>query len=360
MQRDDLIVGIDERPSATGGESVFDDPGRYLHEATNETALREELERQRRTFDLAMTASQMGTWRYTLADNVCVYDENAQALYGLSEARFLHDEEGVKAKFHPDDMERMWQRVTKALDPTGDGRYDVEYRVRQPDGSWRWLSAWGLVEYEGESTERKPIAIAGASRDLTDRKRAEELEQMLLGELNHRVKNTLATIHAITVQTLRNADDLPSASETLEQRIMSMARAHDLLTARTWTGADLADVVARALEAFPPEQIDTSGPSVELSSRHVLSLSLALHELATNATKYGALSCQEGHVAVQWSATAGELWICWREEGGPPVATPLKSGFGSRLLQQLIGEIGGTIELDYDPAGLRCNLTARL
>src|SRR5580692_972494 len=92
-------------------------------------------ERQKRTFDLAMAAAHMGTWRYTLADNICLYDENAQQLYGLTEARFLHDEEGVKAKFHPDDLDRMWARVTSALDPEGAGRYDVEYRVKQPEGS---------------------------------------------------------------------------------------------------------------------------------------------------------------------------------------------------------------------------------
>ena len=123
--------------------------------------MREILERQKRTFDLAMTASNMGTWRYTLADNICVYDENAQRLYGLTEARFLHDEEGVKSKFHPDDMELMWSRVAKALDPEGDGRYDVEYRVKQLDGSWRWLSAWGLVEFEGDGRTESLWQLSG-------------------------------------------------------------------------------------------------------------------------------------------------------------------------------------------------------
>jgi PAS domain S-box-containing protein len=135
-----------------------------------------------------MMASKMGTWRYTLADNICVYDENAQRLYGLTEARFLHSEEGVKSKFHPADLELMWSRVSKALDSQGDGRYEAEYRVKQPDGSWRWLSAWGFVEFEGDGSERKPVAIAGASRDLTERKQAEELQQLLLNELKHRVK----------------------------------------------------------------------------------------------------------------------------------------------------------------------------
>ena len=108
-----------------------------FQDVTREHEMRAILERHKRTFDLAMVASQMGTWRYTMADNICIYDENAQRLYGLTEARFLHDEEGVKAKFHPDDMKVMRARVAKALDPEGDGRYDVVYRVKQLDGSCR-------------------------------------------------------------------------------------------------------------------------------------------------------------------------------------------------------------------------------
>jgi PAS domain S-box-containing protein len=265
-----------------------------------------------------MMASDMGTWRYTLADNICLYDENAQRLYGLTEARFLHDEEGVKSKFHPDDLELMWARVANALDPRTDGRYSVEYRVKQLDGSWRWLSAWGLVEFEGEGPERKPVAIAGASRDLTLRKQAEERQRLLLDELNHRVKNTLATVQAITSQTLRTARDLPSAREAVERRIHSMARAHDLLTSRDWKGANLTDVVARALEAFTPVQVSISGEPVELSPKHTLALSLALHELATNATKYGALSCPGGRLTVTWAVKDGRLRLNWEESGGPP------------------------------------------
>ena len=192
----------------------------------------------------------MGTWRYTMADNICVYDENAQRLYGLTEARFLHDKDGVEAKFHPADRDLMWARVAKALDPKGDGRYDVEYRVKQLDGSWRWLSAWGLVEFEGQGAERKPVAIAGASRDLSERKQAEELQRLLGNELNHRVKNTLATVQSIVNQTLRGAADTEVARTTLNARIVALAGAHDLLTDRSWAGADLADLVARAVAPF--------------------------------------------------------------------------------------------------------------
>src|SRR4029079_2311115 len=150
MERHDMTVpGAFRIPpgSANGNGS-----GAYVADMTDEDA-RQALDRQKRTFDLAMKASKMGTWRYTLADNICIYDENAQRLYGLTEARFLHDEDGVKSKFHPDDMAAMWSKVTTALDPEGDGRYDVEYRVKQPDGDWRWLSAWGFAEFEGDGPD---------------------------------------------------------------------------------------------------------------------------------------------------------------------------------------------------------------
>src|ERR1700744_5025847 len=228
-----------------GGDGAVIGAVNCFQDITAEYEMRLELERQQRTFDLAMIASKMGTWRYTIADNICIYDENAQRLYGLTEARFLHDKDGVEAKFHPGDRDLMWTQVTAALNPEGDGRYDVEYRVKQLDGSWRWLSAWGLVEFEGRGANRRPVAIAGASRDLSERKQAEELQRLLGNELNHRVKNTLATVQSIINQTLRGAADTEGARTTLNARLVALAGAHDLLTHRSWAGADLADLVTR-------------------------------------------------------------------------------------------------------------------
>jgi len=352
MERHDMAVPIAVRSQARRNSQ---------DDAMIERELRQALEQQKRVFNLAMIASRMGTWRYTLADNVCVYDENAQRLYGLSEAQFLHDEEGVKTKFHPDDLERMWSRVTKALDPQGDGQYDVEYRVKQLDGSWRWLSAWGLVEFDDGGPERTPVAITGASRDLTEQKRAEEVERLLLDELNHRVKNALATVQAVAALTLRASRDLPSAQEALERRIRSMAEAHDLLTSRAWIGANLVDVVMRALAPFTSARVKISGPAIDVSPRHVLALSLAIHELATNASKYGALSCSEGRVSVKWDVQKGTLRLDWEEIGGPAVAPPTRKGFGSRLLEELVvGDLGGDTKLKYDPSGVRYSITVAL
>jgi PAS domain S-box-containing protein len=332
-----------------------------FQDVTQEHDMRKAARRQQRTFDLAMVASKMGTWRYTIADNICVYDENAQQLYGLTEAHFLHDEAGVTEKFHPDDMALMWSRVAKALDPKGDGRYEVEYRVKQRDGSWRWLSAWGLVEFEGEGAERRPVAIAGASRDLTELKNAEQQQRLLVNELNHRVKNTLATIQSIAFQTLRGASDLPAARAALDGRIISLARAHDLLTERSWSGADLRDVIVRAMEPFAAGQIELSGPSLEISPKHALALSLALHELATNAAKYGALSIASGRVQLGWSVVARVMRLSWRESGGPSVKPPTRRGFGSRILNDgLFRNLNGEARLVYARDGVRCEISAAL
>jgi PAS domain S-box-containing protein len=332
-----------------------------FQDVTREHEARMAQAHQQRTFDLAMVASKMGTWRYTMADNICLYDGNAQQLYGLTDGRFLHDEAGVKDKFHPEDMDQMWARVAKAVDPNGDGRYEVEYRVKQLDGSWRWLSAWGAVEFEGEGAARKPVAIAGASRDLSELKRAEETRRLLVNELDHRVKNTLTIIQSIVIQTLRGAADLDAARGAIDARIISLAAAHDLLTQRSWSGADIADVVARAVAPFAAGQVTLTGPSLDISPKQTLSLSLALHELATNAAKYGALSGPEGRVELHWEARDGKLHLDWRESGGPPVVQPRHRGFGSRLLERgLFRDQNEKTRLEFATDGVRCSIITAL
>ncbi|MGE4063016.1 MAG: sensor histidine kinase [Rhodospirillaceae bacterium] len=316
------------------------------------------LARQRRTLDLAMEAAEMGSWRYTVADNICVYDARAQKLYGLTHGRFVHDEEGVKRMIHPDDLDGMWKAVAIAVDPVGEGRYDVEYRVRQPDGAWRWVSAWGLVEFEGAGPARRPVAIAGASRDITAIKNAEERLRFLISELNHRVKNTLATVQAIAVQALRNATDPEAARQMFESRILSLSKAHDLLTTANWTGADLREVVDHAIEPFAAARFDVNGPDLHVPPKHALAFSMAIHELATNAVKHGALAVTIGRVKINWSVENDQISFSWREIGGPPVKTPTRRGFGTRLLERAIAhDLGGSTYLHYAPDGVRWSAT---
>jgi two-component sensor histidine kinase len=253
----------------------------------------------------------------------------------------------------------MWERLRKAFDPSGDGRYDIEYRVKQLDGSWRWLSAWGSAEFEGRGANRKAVAIAGASRDLTELKRGEELQRLLINELNHRVKNTLATVQSLVTQTLRGAVDLGAARSAIDARLVSLAEAHDLLTSRSWSGAALADVITRTMTPFPADQITIGGPLLDLSPKQALALSLALHELATNAAKYGALSRPEGRVEIHWTARDGQLQLSWQESGGPPVNPPSRRGFGSRLLEDgLLRDLDGQSRLEFAPGGVRYTIEA--
>ena len=323
--------------------------------------LRRSLERQKRTFDLAMIASDMGTWCYTLADNICVYDENAQRLYGLSEARFLHNDEGVKAKFHPDDLELMWSRVAEALDPRGSGRYDVEYRVKQLDGSWRWLSAWGLVEFEGNGKERKPVAIAGASRDISKLKQAEELQRLLLNELNHRIKNTLATVQAIAGSTIRASRTIDDFQQAFYGRIATLSKTHSLLTDNQQRFVPLKQILKNELEIYEDgagHRIILSGPEVMLPAHVSVSFAMAIHELTTNALKYGALSVLAGVLRVNWTVDETRLLMKWEESNVPIARQPTRTGFGSQLLERLLPQqLGALVEMKFSPDGLKADIS---
>jgi two-component sensor histidine kinase/PAS domain-containing protein len=200
--------------------------------------------------------------------------------------------------------------------------------------------------------------------DVTERTQAAERQQMLVNELNHRVKNSLATVQSITTQTLRSATTLEGATSAIEDRIQSLARAHDTLTRENWSGADLEEVLRRALEPFERREdprFVLRGGAVRLSPSQALALALAFHELATNAAKYGALSDPAGRVEVVWRRAGAELKLAWREQGGPPVAPLERRGFGSRLLERgLSRELGGSVDLTFAPAGVVCEIVMPL
>nr|WP_245304057.1 PAS domain S-box protein [Agrobacterium bohemicum] len=208
--------------------------------------------------------------------------------------------------------------------------------------------------------------IVGASkiaRDITARKEAERVQELLIGELNHRVKNVLATVAAIARQTFTGAQDIETARTAFDARLQSLARAHDLLTRGSWEAASLRTAVSEALSPYPPEQFDVSGPEVNISPKAVVGLALILHELSTNAAKYGALGVSSGRVTVSWdvSSSDAQLSISWKETGGPQVTPPSRKGFGSRLIEALSsGQLGGYVELNYDVCGVHCIISAPL
>lgn len=171
----------------------------------------------------------------------------------------------------------------------------------------------------------------------------------------------MATVQSIVNQTLRGASDIDSARRDANARIVSLAGAHDLLTDRSWSGADVAALVARAVAPFAADQINIDGPSLDVSPSQALALSLALHELATNAAKYGALSLAEGRVELRWKVQDNQLKLTWQESGGPRVLPPSRRGFGSRLIENALSrDLNGGSRLEFAPEGLRCWMTAAL
>ena len=202
-----------------------------------------------------------------------------------------------------------------------------------------------------------------AQREIERRKRSEQQQQLLINELNHRVKNTLATVQSIVAQTSRTNRTTQEVRNVIDGRLRALSGAHDLLTRHSWEGADLCDVVDRATALFNMDRvrITANGPAAPLSPQQALAISMAVHELATNAVKYGALSVDDGRAAIHWSAKDGQLRMTWEEQGGPPVAPPDSRGFGSRLLERgLASDLGGQVELDFRPAGVRCTILAPL
>ena len=209
--------------------------------------------------------------------------------------------------------------------------------------------------------------IIGASkiaRDITKHKQAERLQRLLVHELNHRVKNILATVQAIARQTFSSGQWDNTARETFEARLLALSKAHDLLTRENWGGADLSQVVAEALAPYHRDRFEIGGPDVRVIPRMALALTLALHELATNAAKYGALSVPTGRIAVLWQVRPGDpphLIFRWQERGGPLVSPPTQKGFGSRLIERSLAlELAGEVKITYDPAGVVCEVCAPL
>jgi PAS domain S-box-containing protein len=207
-----------------------------------------------------------------------------------------------------------------------------------------------------------------AQREIADRREAEKHRELLINELNHRVKNTLATVQSIAAQTLRTGDLDADVRRRLDSRLMALSDAHNLLTEHNWEGATLGQVVEMALRPHRSEREDrfaTSGPEVHLQPKTALAVAMALHELATNAIKYGALSVPGGAVSLHWQVAevpeGPRLRMVWTERGGPAVAPPTRKGFGTRLIERgLAAELGGSVDLAYAPEGVVCRIDTRL
>lgn len=242
--------------------------------------------------------------------------------------------------------------------------FELEHRVRRDDGTLYWVlsRAVPVLEADGEIAE-----WFGMAADVTERRRKDDHLRMVVNELNHRVKNNLAMVQSIAMQTFRRAEDIDQAANRFSARLVALARANDLLTGERWTGVDLRGVLLEAVSTHcdDDERLALDGPDLEISAKSALALTLAAHELATNAVKYGAWSSSGGVVTIRWTAEplhkGVSLLLDWTERGGPIVSPPTHRGFGSRLIERgLSAELNGTVVLAFEPDGLTCRIEANI
>jgi NO-binding membrane sensor protein with MHYT domain/two-component sensor histidine kinase len=318
-------------------------------------ALGAALHDQRASVLAALDAGGAGYWELTLPGRELIASPGAKSLLGLSPDGPVTQVD-VERKLSPTSRAERLTALEAAIE--GQGDYDIEYGLT--DG--RWLQVRGRL-FRGRNG--RPTKLAGVIIDVTDRHAAfAELDagarrqQLLMNELNHRVKNTLATIQSIAAATARQSQDIPDFRVRFEARLIALSKTHNVLTAQGWDGAAMRDLLDQEFAPYPPQQVVLSGPDAPLNAQDALALGMVFHELATNAAKYGALSRPEGVVTVDWVlAEDGTVAMTWTERGGPPVTAPTRTGFGSRLIRMSL-ETGmkGAVEMTYAPEGL----TARL
>lgn len=321
------------------------------------------LVRQEETLRLAIDAADVGTWDHDLETGEIRLSDRCYAMFGVTPGEPIA-QDTLTPFTHPADVQRVQEAVERSLDPSIRADYAIEFRtIGRDDHVERWLSAKGKASFDDEG---RPRRFLGAVVNITDRKRAELHLRLLVNELNHRVKNSLATIQAIAAQSFNGERDMNEAKEAFSNRIVALAEAHDLLTRENWEGAEMHDVAARVAALHGGDaRFELSGLAVRLSPKTALSLSMALHELATNAVKYGALSTPDGRIQIAWGvapeAGAPRLDLSWTERGGPPVKAPERRGFGSRLIERgLAAELAGAAVIDFQPEGVVCRIRALL
>ena len=304
----------------------------------------------RRRLDLALQAAGLGEFEWDIARDVFMVSDRMAAITGVPAGE--RPAEGglvMDAFVHPEDLAELTRR--RADDIAARDSFDVEFRhIRPDDGRVICVRSAGIIARDNEA---RPISITGIVQDVTAKRQEEDQRQELMAELDHRVKNVLATVQSLATQTAKRTTSLQAFLSNFGGRLKAMASANELLTAARWRGAAVEHQAGAVLKALAPGQTRLEGPEVFLTPRAANALSLALHELAANAVKFGALSTEAGQVDVRWARTPeGGFELNWTESGGPSVTPPRRQGFGTTLLEQVTGrELNGEVSIEYPPAG---------
>jgi PAS domain S-box-containing protein len=302
--------------------------------------------------DFTLKAGGLGVWTLNIQEGRLVCSPICKANFGREPAENFTYED-LAASVHPDDFERWRETVASALQ--SDGNLHVEYRILKPNHELAWIEVRAETKFDEAG---QPLQMSGVSIDTTERKQAEAYRSMMAQEMGHRMKNMLAATQSIVNQSLRTDQSLEEIRSTIAQRLGALARSSEALHGREFGTHDVQQIVEQAVAPFNETgRIAYHGPNVTVSHQATTSLSLALHELATNAIKYGALSNIDGRVAVNWSLNGDQFEMRWIESGGPPVVEPARRGFGTKLIQMLGSSLRGKAQIIFDPAGLKFSVT---
>ena len=307
---------------------------------------------QRRS--LALAASKMGSWDWDRATGEWTWDDGQYGIFAVDPESFVVTPENIRELIHPEDRERLEKVVGHVL--AGGLADATEFRVQRPNGEIHWCSGTATATLDAEE---RVCRVSGVTIDITERKQAEERQALLAAEVDHRAKNALALVQSIL--RLTRANKIEDYVGAVEGRIKALARVHAVLSKSRWQGAKLDGLVEEELAPFrtsDSSKVVAIGPEVFLQPATAQTLALALHELATNAAKYGALSSMTGRVAVNWELGPDTLELHWTETGGPPAPAPSALGFGTRIVRATIErQHGGQVDFDWRPEGLHCVLS---
>ena len=306
---------------------------------------------------LAGKSAWVGTYAYDHGIDVMQIDAGYAALHGLPDGAVETTRTEWWARAHPKDLVRLEKMQSQAFHERWGG-YDIEYRIVRSGGEVRWIESRSFISY---ATDGRPERVVGVNIDITERKLAEDQQCILVAELDHRVKNVLATVSAVAAHTLDASPSMEHFVAALDGRIRSMAATHELLSQRQWRGIPLTELIQRELSPYAnTNNTKLDGPEVTLTAEAGQAMAMVFHELVTNAAKHGALSARKGSVSVWWGwlpngKEGDRLVIEWRETGGPVVEAPSKSGYGTTVIGELIPhELDGTVDFELTADGAHC------
>lgn len=354
--RDGRQLCLEER-----GRAEFDSAGRLLRVKglTRDISDRKmaELALAERTMQLSLAGkvAMVGSFAYDTNAEEMQISAGYAAIHGLPDGADNVVRRDSMVSVHADDVAQV-ELARRDAFRTRRGEYNVEYRVVRPDHEVRWVEKRCFISYDSYG---RPQRAVGVCIDITQRRRSEERQRTLNAELDHRVKNVLATVSAIISHSRQSTVQANEAA--LHERIQSMARTHELLSLSQWFGVSLPEIARRELAPFGVDSADIFGAPVILKPEAAQSVGMVLHELTTNAAKYGALSAPSGRVSLRWrwaeNGSDERLAIDWQESGGPPILEPKKCGYGTSTIREAIPfELGGTVDLSFAPSGLRCQI----